>query len=112
MIISGGNNVYPREVEDVIVTHPDVAHVVRGRHPRRVLGRGGARGRGSRTRHVRRRRPELIEHCAKHLAGYKKPKAVDFVDELPTSAYGKVLRREVRARYWGERAIAGGNRGA
>jgi acyl-coenzyme A synthetase/AMP-(fatty) acid ligase len=43
------------------------------------------------------------------MAGYKKPKNVDFVEQLPTSAYGKILRREVRAKYWGtDRAIAGG----
>jgi acyl-CoA synthetase (AMP-forming)/AMP-acid ligase II len=51
----------------------------------------------------------LIDYCAGYLAGYKKPKDVDFVDDLPTSAYGKILRREVRARYWAtDRAIAGG----
>jgi acyl-CoA synthetase (AMP-forming)/AMP-acid ligase II len=53
---------------------------------------------------------ELIDFCGESLAGYKKPKAVDFVTELPVSGYGKVLRREVRDRYWeGQgRAIAGG----
>ena len=53
---------------------------------------------------------ELIAHCGEHLAGYKKPKAVDFVDELPISGYGKVLRREVRERYWEghDRRVGGG----
>jgi acyl-CoA synthetase (AMP-forming)/AMP-acid ligase II len=53
---------------------------------------------------------ELIAYCGESLAGYKKPKRIDFVDRLPVSGYGKVLRREVRERYWeGQgRSIAGG----
>jgi acyl-CoA synthetase (AMP-forming)/AMP-acid ligase II len=43
---------------------------------------------------------EIIRHCGNSLAGYKKPKTVEFVAELPVSGYGKVLRREVRERYW------------
>jgi len=43
---------------------------------------------------------DLIAFTGEHLAGYKKPKSVDFVAELPTSGYGKVLRREIRDRYW------------
>ena len=55
---------------------------------------------------------ELIDYCAESLAGYKKPKAVEFVDDLPVSAYGKVLRREVRDRYWSDhdRKVGGGSR--
>jgi acyl-CoA synthetase (AMP-forming)/AMP-acid ligase II len=43
---------------------------------------------------------EIIEHCKKHLASYKKPKSVDFVPELPKNPYGKVLRRKLREKYW------------
>jgi acyl-CoA synthetase (AMP-forming)/AMP-acid ligase II len=55
-------------------------------------------------------REEIIDHCGRQLAGYKKPKSIDFVDALPVSGYGKVLRREVRERYWREqeRRIGGG----
>ena len=101
-IITGGNNVYPREVEEVIILHPAVAEVV-------VFGIPDAYW-GEAVHAVVVRRPaaqaaaaDIIAHCAGYLAGYKKPKAVDFVDALPVSGYGKVLRREVRARYWGER---------
>ena len=108
MIISGGNNVYPREVEEVLITHPSVAGVCVIGIPDEYWGEavhavvvpepGTAPSAG-----------ELIDFCGAHMAGYKKPKNVDFVDELPISAYGKVLRREVRARYWsGGRSIAGG----
>jgi acyl-CoA synthetase (AMP-forming)/AMP-acid ligase II len=108
MIISGGNNVYPREVEEVLITHPSVAGVCVVGIPDEYWGEAvhavvvlepGAEATAK----------ELIDYCAGFMAGYKKPKNVDFVDELPTSAYGKILRREVRAKYWAtDRAIAGG----
>ena len=99
MIISGGNNVYPREVEDVLSRHEAVAQVC-------VVGKPDPYW-GEAVHAVVVRQPgasiterELIEFCGRHLAGYKKPKAVDFVDALPVSGYGKILRREVRERYW------------
>ncbi len=109
VIITGGNNVYPREVEEVIVTHPGVANVV-------VLGVPDAYW-GEAVHAVVQREAgaevtteELLELCASRLAGYKKPKAVDFVEALPVNAYGKILRREVRDQYWAgqERRVGGG----
>jgi long-chain acyl-CoA synthetase len=110
MIISGGNNVYPREVEEVIVLHPAVANVVVLGIPDDYWGEAVHAvvvlepGAGATAE-------EIIAHCGRSLAGYKKPKAVDFVDELPVSGYGKVLRREVRERYWAgqERRVSGGS---
>jgi acyl-CoA synthetase (AMP-forming)/AMP-acid ligase II len=46
----------------------------------------------------------LTRFVGEHLADYKKPKSVDFVDDIPKNAYGKVLRRELRARYWDRQA--------
>ncbi len=99
MIISGGNNVYPREVEEVLIQHPAVKAVVvigipddywgEAVHAVLVLEDGATATAG-----------EIIAYTGQHLAGYKKPKAVDFVTELPVSGYGKILRREVRERYW------------
>ena len=43
---------------------------------------------------------ELIAFCKDHIASYKKPKSLDFVDELPKNNYGKILKRELRAKYW------------
>lgn len=108
MIISGGNNVYPREVEEIIIQHPAVADVVVCGIPDPYWGEA--------VHAVVVRQPgtdvsdrDIIAHCAQSLAGYKKPKAVDFVDALPVSGYGKVLRREVRERYWaGHDARIGG----
>ena len=99
LIISGGNNVYPREVEEIIVQHPAVADVCVVGIPDPYWGEA--------VHAVVVRAPDatidaaaIIAHCGAHLAGYKKPKAVDFVEALPVSGYGKVLRREVRERYW------------
>lgn len=109
VVISGGNNVYPTEVESVLITHPEVRQTV-------VVGVPDSYW-GEAVRAVVVRHPdstvtaeELVSYCREHLAGYKCPKAVDFVGELPVSAYGKVLRREVRAWYWEgyDRTIAGG----
>lgn len=99
MIITGGNNVYPREVEEIIVQHPAVANVVVVGIPHEYWGEA--------VHAVVLLHPgsaitaeEIIRHCGNSLAGYKKPKTVEFVAELPVSGYGKVLRREVRERYW------------
>lgn len=111
MIVSGGNNVYPREVEEVLISHPAVDNVVVLGIPDEYWGEAvhavvvpvpGSEVTGA----------ELITFCAESLAGYKKPKAVEFVESLPVSAYGKVLRREVRDRYWSghERKVGGGAR--
>ena len=108
MIISGGNNVYPREVEEIIIQHPAVANVCVVGIPDPYWGEAVhavvVRETGGDVS-----AQDIIAHCAKHLAGYKKPKAVDFVDALPVSGYGKILRREVRERYWqGQEARIGG----
>ncbi len=109
MVISGGNNVYPREVEEVIILHPQVANCVVFGIPDDYWGEA--------VHVVVVRKPgatltaeEIIGFCGEHMAGYKKPKAVDFVDELPVSGYGKILRREVRDTYWAGREgrIGGG----
>ena len=98
LIITGGSNVYAREVEEVLLQHPDVAAVSVIGVPDRnwgervvavVVPREGAEL-GATT---------LVDHCGSHLASYKKPKQVHFVSKLPVSAYGKVLKRELRDRY-------------
>lgn len=109
MIISGGNNVYPREVEEIIVQHPAVAQVVVVGVPDDYWGEA-VRAVVVPEAGADVDEAQIIAFCGEHLAGYKKPKGVDFADELPVSGYGKVLRREVRDRYWeGQgRAIGGG----
>jgi len=111
MIITGGNNVYPREVEEIIVQHPAVATAVVVGIPHEYWGEAVhavvLRQAGSTVS-----AEEIIQYCGQSLAGYKKPKSVEFVTELPVSAYGKVLRREVRERYWqGRSSRIGGGEG-
>jgi acyl-CoA synthetase (AMP-forming)/AMP-acid ligase II len=106
MVVSGGENVYPREVEDILDEHPAVfASAVFGVpserwgeavHAHVVLRAAGASS-----------ADELVAHCRGRLAAYKVPKQIDIVDDLPRNATGKVLKRELRARYWpdAERSI-------
>jgi len=103
MIISGGANIYPREVEEVICAHPAVHEVA-------VIGVPDAKW-GESVKAVvvlragaRTTAAELVEHCQRNLASYKKPSSVDFLAELPKNAYGKILKRELREQYWAGRA--------
>jgi acyl-CoA synthetase (AMP-forming)/AMP-acid ligase II len=102
MIISGGSNIYPREVEEVICQHPAVFEVS-------VIGVPDAKwGESVKALVVARdgmklTEPEIIEHCRRHLASYKKPQSVDFLPSLPKNAYGKILKRELREQYWSGR---------
>jgi len=99
MIISGGENVYPREIEEVLVRHPAVREVA-------VIGVPDPKW-GEAIKAVVSLSPgqsateeELISFCRDNIASYKKPRSVDFVDELPKNNYGKILKRELRAKYW------------
>ena len=107
MIITGGYNVYPREVEDVLMAHPAVAGaaVVGAPDPTWVEAvtafvtlRPGAEVTG----------PELQDAVRSALAGYKVPKSVHVVDSLPLSPVGKVLRRALREPLWADAAPTGG----
>ena len=99
-IITGGLNVYPREVEEVLSTHPSVAQVaVVGVHDplwgeaitAAVVVREGT--------HVTME--ELMHFCKERLAGYKSPKKIFFVKDLPKNLYGKVLRKEIKKQFEG-----------
>ena len=99
MIISGGSNIYPREVEEVICQHPAVFEVS-------VIGVPDSKW-GETVKALvvlrdgrRATEAEIVEHCRTHLASYKKPQSIEFLDALPKNAYGKVLKRELRDRYW------------
>ena len=108
LIITGGNNVYPREVEEIIVQHPAVATAVVVGIPHEYWGEAVHAVVVLQPGHTVSAE-EIIQHCGQSLAGYKKPKSVEFVTELPVSSYGKVLRREVRERYWqGQHSRIGG----
>ena len=107
MIISGGENIYPAEIENALLGHPDVQEAA-------VIGVPDDRwGESVKACVVIRTgrpvsAPELIAFCRDRLAGYKCPKSVDFVATLPRNPSGKLLKRILREPYWAgrERKIA------
>jgi acyl-CoA synthetase (AMP-forming)/AMP-acid ligase II len=102
MIISGGVNIYPQEVESILTLHPAVRDVAIigvpdpefGESVKAVveLAPGVQPGKTLET--------ELISFCRDRIAGFKCPRTLDFVDELPRLPTGKLLKREIRKRYW------------
>ena len=98
MIKTGGENVFPREVEEVLYRHPAVQEVavigipdpywVEKVHAVVTLKKGASAT-----------ADELIALCKKNLAGYKAPKAVEFMDSLPKNPSGKIVKRELRDKY-------------
>ncbi len=102
MIVTGGENVYPAEVENAIFGCPGIADAA-------VIGVPSDRW-GEEVKAVVVCKPgeaptaaEVIAYARGRIAGYKAPKSVEFIDALPRNASGKVLRRELRAQYWAGR---------
>ncbi|KUI13104.1 long-chain fatty acid--CoA ligase [Mycobacterium sp. GA-1285] len=99
MIVSGGENVYPTEVENVLMTHPDVADVA-------VIGVPDPRwGEAVKAVVVPAEgscpsEAELIAYARERLAGFKSPKSVSFAEDLPRTPSGKILKRALREPYW------------
>ena len=99
MIVSGGENVYPREVEDALFQHPAVADVA-------VIGVPDERWGEAVKAIVVPKEGEaadadaLLEFCKGRLGGYKRPRSVDFIDALPRNPSGKVLKKDLREKYW------------
>ncbi|MBN1882452.1 MAG: AMP-binding protein, partial [Deltaproteobacteria bacterium] len=97
MIIAGGYNIYPRDIDEVLFEHPKVVeacaigvpHEYRGETVKAfvVLKEGETAT-----------EQEMIEYCKEKLAAYKVPKVIEFIDDLPKSAVGKILRKELRAK--------------
>jgi acyl-CoA synthetase (AMP-forming)/AMP-acid ligase II len=93
VVISGGSNIYPREVEEVLIEHPGVTEACVVGAPDEEWGEvvvafvvGSASA------------AELEAHLLQRIARFKRPKRYEFIDEIPKNSYGKVLKRELRAR--------------
>jgi acyl-CoA synthetase (AMP-forming)/AMP-acid ligase II len=99
MIISGGSNIYPREVEDVLTRHPAVKEAIVFGVPDPEWGESVVSAIVLREEYAGMDAETLIGFCREHLASFKKPKRIEFVAELPKNAYGKVLRRDLRDRF-------------
>jgi acyl-CoA synthetase (AMP-forming)/AMP-acid ligase II len=98
MIVSGGENIYPAEIEDVLQSHPKILEAA-------IIGVFDGEW-GESVKAIVVRKPgetlteeEVIEYCKDHLASYKKPKSVDFADALPRSSTMKVLKTVLREKY-------------
>ncbi len=99
MIVSGGENIYPKEVEEILYRHPAISEAavigipdpywVERVHALVVLNSGR-----------QATEAEIIDFCRKHIAHYKAPKGVEFLESLPKNPQGKILKKEIRKRYW------------
>jgi len=99
MIISGGENIYPREIEDVLFQLPAVADAA-------VIGVPDEKWGETVKAVIQVKDGETLTeadvraHCRAHLGGFKQPTSVDFIDEIPRNLSGKVLKKDLRAPYW------------
>lgn len=100
MIISGGENIYPREIEEVLFTHEAIADAA-------VIGIPSEGGWGEDVKACVVVEPgsglspdEIIDYCRERLAHFKCPKSVDLIDAIPRNLSGKVLKKDLRAPYW------------
>ena len=99
MIVSGGENIYPAEVESALYGHPAIADVA-------VIGVPDERW-GEAVKAIVVVKPgarvtadDIIAYARERVAGYKLPKSIDFVDSLPRNPSGKIVKRDLRERYW------------
>jgi len=99
MIISGGENIFPNDIEDVLYRHPAVAMTAVVGAPDPKWGEVVVAAVTLKRDHAADE-TELIAHCKKHLSSFKIPKRIDFLEQMPLSSFGKILRRDVRKTYW------------
>jgi len=94
MILVSGFNVYPNEIEDVLASHPKIMDVAAIGVPSEKSGEVVKVFIVKKDKSLKEK--DVIEFCRENLTGYKVPKHVAFIDELPKSPVGKILRRELR----------------
>ncbi len=99
MIVSGGENIYPAEVENVLMRHPAVADVAVIGVPDEQVGRGRQGLRRAEPGQATER-PTSSPSCASASPHFKCPTSVDFIDAIPRNPTGKILKRVLREPYW------------
>ena len=99
LIITGGYNVYPKEVEEVLFRHPAVFEAAVIGVPDEMWGES-VKACVTLKPGMQAGEEELIALCKENLASYKKPKSIDFLDALPKNLTGKVLKAQLRQQYW------------
>ena len=102
MIVSGGENVYPAEVENVLMSHPAIADVAVIGVPHEKWGET-AKAIVVRKPGVEVTEQEIIDFSRERLAKFKCPTSVDWIDALPRNPSGKILKKDLRAPYWAGR---------
>ncbi|WP_394428482.1 acyl-CoA synthetase [Streptomyces sp. SGAir0957] len=102
MIISGGVNIYPAEIESALLTHPAVADAAAFGIPHDDWGEEVKAVVEVADGHTAddALASDILAHCEAHLAGYKRPKSVDFVETMPRDPNGKLYKRRLRDPYW------------
>lgn len=100
VIISGGLNIYPREIEEVLNKHTSVKETCVIGLPDEKWGEMVSAFIVLREGHTATEE-EMLELCKQHLGSFKKPKLIQFIDELPKSSYGKILKKEMKKIYGG-----------
>ena len=105
MIISGGVNIYPAEIESVLVNHPKVGDVAVFGIPDEDWGEQvkAVVEPASGAEPTPELAQEILAFCKQHLAAFKVPKTVDFLDQLPRDPNGKLYKRKLRDPYWAGR---------
>ena len=98
-IVSGARNIFPREVEEILYSHPNIIDACVIGVPDDYWGEAVKAVIVLKDGAITTEE-DLIDYCKQYLASYKKPKSVDFVESIPKSPGGKILRRKLRERYW------------
>ena len=99
MIVTGGENVYPKEVEDVLYEHPSVSMAAVVSAPDKKWGERVQAVVVLKQGQVATEE-ELISLCKKKLGGYKCPKSIEFWESIPTTTVGKILRKDIKRKFW------------
>ncbi len=99
MIVSGGENIYPAEIESALFGHPDIADIAVIGVPDEKWGEAAKALVVLKQNHVADA-ADIELYARERLAGYKVPKSIEFLPELPRNPTGKVLKRKLREQYW------------